>query len=80
MKHYRCHKSAPGEGNSNPLQYSCLGSPLVGSCPRDCKSVRQTQLSNYTATIANFHSLPIHFPFPKITTILNLGFSLLIHF
>ena len=39
----------PGEGDGNPLQYSCLRNPidrgaLVGYSPLGCKS--QTQLNN----------------------------------
>ena len=35
---------APGEGNGNPIQYSCLGNPmdrgsLVGYSPQGCKKV-----------------------------------------
>ena len=37
--------NAAGEGNGNPLQYSCLGNPrgqrsLVGYIPWGCKRVR----------------------------------------
>ena len=35
--------SPPGEGNSNPLQYSCLGNPMVGS------GKNQIQVSDNTA-------------------------------
>ena len=43
----------PGEGNGNPLQYSCLENPmdrrsLVGYSPRGKKS--QTRLSDFTFT------------------------------
>ena len=33
---------SPGEGNSNPLQYSCLENPMDGGawCPWDRKKVR----------------------------------------
>ena len=35
----------PGEGNGNPIQYSCLGNPmdrgsLAGYSPRGCRKVR----------------------------------------
>ena len=28
---------SPGEGNGNPLQYSCMGNPMAGYSPRGCK-------------------------------------------
>ena len=42
---------SPGEGNGNPLQYSCLENPMDGGAwwatvPRVTKS--QTQLSDFT--------------------------------
>ena len=43
----------PGEGNSNPLKYSCLENPMAGGASEatvcgDAKS--QTRLSNFTFT------------------------------
>ena len=43
---------SPGEGNGNPLQYSCLGNPmdrsLTGYSPRGCKEQDTTEgLNNY---------------------------------
>ena len=39
--------SIPGEGNSNPLQYSCLGNPMdrgaVGYSPWRCKKLNMTE-------------------------------------
>ena len=35
---------SPGEGNGNPLQYSCLENPMGVGCPWGDKS--QTQLSD----------------------------------
>ena len=53
---------SPGEGNGNPLQYSCLGKShrqrsLVGYCPWDRKRVthdlatKQQLLNTHTHTI-----------------------------
>ena len=30
-----CGKRSPGEGNGNPLQYSCLGNPMVRGAWQD---------------------------------------------
>ena len=51
--------SFPGEGNGNPLQYSCLGNPMGGGAWR--ASVHEvaknlTRLSNSTTT--NLHFVP----------------------
>ena len=48
---------SPGEGNGNPLQYSCLENPhgqriLVGYSPWDCKESDTTE---------QLHSLTPHF-------------------
>ena len=37
----------PGEGNGNPLQYSCLENPMVGYTVHGVAKSR-TQLSNFT--------------------------------
>ena len=40
---------SPGEGNGNPLQYSCLGNPMdIGACLATVHGVakRQTRLSD----------------------------------
>ena len=34
---------SPGEGNGNPLQYSCLGRILVGYSPWDRKELDTTE-------------------------------------
>ena len=41
-------EDSPGEGNGNPLQYSCLENPhgqrsLVGYSPRGCKESDRTE-------------------------------------
>ena len=44
---------SPGEGNSNPLQYSCLGNPTdrgAGGFQSTGSQKSQTQLSDSTAT------------------------------
>ena len=35
----------PGEGNGNPLQYSCLENPMDGGawCPQGCKESNTTE-------------------------------------
>ena len=46
---------SPGEGNGNPLQYSCLGSPMdIGAWQATGHGVTesQTQLSDYAYTHA----------------------------
>ena len=39
---------SPGEGNGNPLQYSCLGNPMDGEIHEVAKSL--TGLSDFTFT------------------------------
>ena len=51
---------SPGEGNSNPLQYSCLENPTDGGAwwaTVQGVSKTQTRLSNFTFT--SFH-LPVY--------------------
>ena len=48
-------KRSPGEGNGNPLQYSCLGNPmdkrsLVGYSPWDHKESDMTEAAEHTNT------------------------------
>ena len=48
---------SPGEGNGNPLQYSCLENPVDGGAlwatvPGVAKS--QTQLSSFTSPMVNY--------------------------
>ena len=43
----------PGEGNGNPLQYSCLANPTDGGA---CSAAIQTRLSDFTF-IFHFHVL-----------------------
>ena len=46
---------APGEGNGNPLQYSCLGNLLEGGAWRSLESQKiQTQLSKETTTATRY--------------------------
>ena len=46
---------SPGEGNGNPLQYSCLGNPmersLVGYSPWGCKNQTQLNDQNHNKTL-----------------------------
>ena len=54
---YKCLKHLSGEGNGNPLQYSCLESPMNGGAwwavvHGVAKS--QTRLSNFTFTFLNW--------------------------
>ena len=52
---YKSVSSFKGEGNGNPLQYSCLENPMEGGAfPGVTKS--RTQLSNFTFTF-HFHAL-----------------------
>ena len=48
---------SPGEGNGNPLQYSCLGNPMDrGAWRATAHGVTKsgTRLGNYTVTIILF--------------------------
>ena len=50
---------SPGEGNGNPLQYSCLENPMDGGAwwaTVYAVAKRRTQLSNFTFTF-HFHAL-----------------------
>ena len=56
---------SPGEGNGNPLQYSCLENPMDrgawwATVHRVAKS--WTRLSDFTFTICNGYSHSSHFP------------------
>ena len=46
---------SPGEGNGNPLQYSCLENPMDGGACRLVHGVAksQTRLSDFTTTTTN---------------------------
>ena len=51
--------SSPGEGNGNPLQYSCLGNPMDGGAwwaAVHGVTKSQAQLSDFTFTF-HFHAL-----------------------
>ena len=56
---------SPGEGNDNPLQYSCLENPhgqtsLVGYSPWGCKESDTTErLSAHTHTHTHIHTLSL---------------------
>ena len=41
----------PGEGNGNPLQYSCLENPTDGGawCPWGCKELDMTEQLHFTS-------------------------------
>ena len=46
-------RRSPGEGNGNPLQYSCLEKPhgqrsLVGYSPQDCKESDTSEATQHT--------------------------------
>ena len=48
---------SPGEGNSNPLQYSCLENPMDGGAwwaPVHGVAKSQTRLSDFTFTLGHF--------------------------
>ena len=50
----------PGEGNGNPLQYSCLENPMDGGAWQSAVhgvTMSQTRLSVFTS---------VHFPFGKL--------------
>ena len=50
-------RRSPGEGNSNPLQYSCLGNPMdIGAWWATVHGVAksQTQLSGFHFTLLHF--------------------------
>ena len=40
----------PGEGNSNPLQYSCLGNPMDGGAWQAIESVRSHRVGHGLVT------------------------------
>ena len=51
---------SPGEGNGNPLQYSCLENPMDGGAwlaTVHGVAKSQTQLSDFTITITNNQNL-----------------------
>ena len=57
---------SPGEGNGNPLQYSCLGNPMDGGAWRAVvhgEKKSWTQLSNeYFGSLTS----PLTSPFPSV--------------
>ena len=57
----------PGEGNGNPLQDSCLGNPLAGYSPWDCKELDTTEHITCTGII-----LSVSFGGGKIITNINI--------
>ena len=53
---------SPGEGNGNPLQYSCLENPMDGGAwwaTVHGVAKSQTQLSNFTFTFTMIHGAHI---------------------
>ena len=62
----------PGEGNGNPLQYSCLGNPVVrGTWPLHSMGSQksQTQLSNkFCVQCADLVRLLLQYYYPKAFT------------
>ena len=50
---------SPGEGNGNPLQYSCLENPMDGGAwwtTVHGVAKSQTRLSDFTSPLARFHT------------------------
>ena len=47
---------SPGEGNGNPLQYSCLGNPVDRGAWWATVAKNQTQLTNWARTHAHTHT------------------------
>jgi len=47
---------SPGEGNGNPLQYSCLGNPVDRGAWWATVAKNQTQLTNWARTHARTHT------------------------
>ena len=41
-------RRSPGEGNGNPLQYSCLGDPMADYSPWGCKESDTTERLTHT--------------------------------
>ena len=62
----------PGEGNGNPLQYSCLEIPWIEE-PGELQSMEPqkswTQLSNQTIATTYFLRNVSHFLFPLVTSV-----------
>ena len=52
-----------GEGNGNPLQYSCLENPVDGGawCPWGHKESDMTERLHFTGTYLSFKTVKIHF-------------------
>ena len=61
---------SPGEGNGNPLQYSCLENPMDGGawCPWGCKE------SDMTERLLSLFTFPTHGLPPTSPTTLELQF------
>ena len=55
-------EGSPGEGNRNPLQYSCLGNSIDRGPIEHRVAKRQTQLSNWTKRLwAAFYEQETHY-------------------
>ena len=52
-------KDSPGEGNCNPLQYSCLGNPMDR---RAWKAMVHGVTQSWTRLSTPTHTLRVHFP------------------
>ena len=68
---------SPGEGNGNPLQYSCLENSMDrGAWEATVHGIAksQTQLSNFTHTLT--HSLSFLLSFLLLTTVITPGSKL----
>ena len=49
---------SPGEGNRNPLQYSCLENPMDGeACTVHGVTKSRTQLSDFTFTLFSVYQI-----------------------
>ena len=51
---------SPGEGNGNPLQYSCLGNPVDRGAWWATVAKNQTQLTNWARARAHTHTHTVH--------------------
>ncbi|KAG5213404.1 hypothetical protein JEQ12_009190, partial [Ovis aries] len=58
---------SPGEGNGNPLQYSCLENPMVGYIQGTLKSLLQHYSSN-ASILQRSAFFTIQFSHPYMTT------------
>ena len=58
---------SPGEGNGNPLQYSCLENPMDGGAwwaTVHGVAKSQTRLSDFTHSLCSIDRFPLHLVLP----------------